>query len=188
MPTIMDDNSIIMNTNNESMINNEPQKACRQVIAKWTTSIENLYFGTYFVFRIVLTFISLFFFYFFPISLYIYFLYLELQCPEPEPPSNGKIIIKSKSGGNQLSSSSSLFNQTTTTVYLVGDYIQFGCRKGYRMIGSDIITCLHTEQWSSLPPKCKLFFFRFQKMEFNSIQFNSTFFSICIFSFNLRSM
>ena len=53
MPTIMDDNSIIMNTNNESMINNEPQKACRQVIAKWTTSIENLYFGTYFVFRIV---------------------------------------------------------------------------------------------------------------------------------------
>lgn len=110
------------------------------------------------------------FFYFFPISLYIYFLYLELQCPEPEPPSNGKIIIKSKSGGNQLSSSSSLFNQTTTTVYLVGDYIQFGCRKGYRMIGSDIITCLHTEQWSSLPPKCKLFFFRFQKMEFNLIQ------------------
>nr|XP_046914048.1 locomotion-related protein Hikaru genki-like [Dermatophagoides farinae] len=85
----------------------------------------------------------------------------QLQCPEPEPPSNGKIIIKSKSGGNQLSSSSSssssssLFNQTTTTVYLVGDYIQFGCRKGYRMIGSDIITCLHTEQWSSLPPKCK---------------------------------
>ncbi|OTF73740.1 hypothetical protein BLA29_014016, partial [Euroglyphus maynei] len=80
-----------------------------------------------------------------------------LQCPEPELPSNGKIIIKSSSGSNQLassssSSSSSMFNQS---LYLVGDYIQFGCRKGYRLIGSDIITCLHTEQWSSLPPKCK---------------------------------
>nr|XP_027205462.1 uncharacterized protein LOC113799059 isoform X2 [Dermatophagoides pteronyssinus] len=78
----------------------------------------------------------------------------QIRCPEPELPSNGEIIIKSSSG-NQLSSSSS-FNQTqTSSSYLVGDYIQFGCRKGYRMIGSDIITCLHNEQWSSSPPKCK---------------------------------
>ena len=60
-----------------------------------------------------------------------------------------------RTNNNQLSSSSS-FNQTqTSSSYLVGDYIQFGCRKGYRMIGSDIITCLHNEQWSSSPPKCK---------------------------------
>ncbi|OTF80087.1 7 transmembrane receptor (rhodopsin family)-like protein, partial [Euroglyphus maynei] len=46
-----DGNVELMPTTNDAI--SEPQKACRQVIAKWITSIENLYFGTYFVFRIV---------------------------------------------------------------------------------------------------------------------------------------
>ncbi|KAH9416027.1 hypothetical protein DERP_000523 [Dermatophagoides pteronyssinus] len=53
MSTKNEISEILLETNNETIIINEPQKACRQVIAKWITSIENLYFGTYFVFRIV---------------------------------------------------------------------------------------------------------------------------------------